>query len=78
MHRVLPCVSGVAMTLGRLVGGVVGNLPRVRPVHVVLGAQVLAGVASIAVPLCNTPSTLLVSIAGVGFMLGKLFLNNYQ
>ena len=59
------------MVFGRFLGGAVGNLPRVSPVHVVLVAQVLAGLASVAVPLCSSSLALGLCIGTIGFMLGE-------
>ena len=59
------------MVFGRFLGGVVGNVLPVKPVFVVLVAQICAGLAAMAITLCSSTLTLGLCIATVGFMLGE-------
>ena len=62
------------MIFGRLLGGAIGNIPKINPLYVVITAQAVAGVASIAVPFCHSVILVMCCMATIGFMLGMCML----
>ena len=58
------------MIFGRVLGGAVGNLPRVNPLVVIVVAQLIAGLVSCALPFCTNVPVIAICIGTIGFMLG--------
>ena len=70
-------IVGLSTTAGRFLGGVVGNLPRVNPLHLVIFVQVIASCVLFLVPFLRNSFAIAFSLGVIGLLLGRPPLKMY-